>query len=583
MSDVYSFRAGPTYRGASRQEMFDAAMEQPLSITSTLLDQAKGGVLESFGLGTVIRDATLPEAAPVAPGITTDQGDRDFLHGRWETPDELGARRQSMGALDENQYKASPYFRENIPYDPGMTETRAAALASADDARTVRQHYASKRPISAFIGNLGGQALDPINYVPIAGPAVKAAAVSRAGRFAGEVLTASADAAANTAIFGIGTASERAKFGDDVSWQSTVSQIATAALIGSAFGAISGAIGKRVDARSMSEAELRLGTLKTTQEARIALNEGIDAMARGEDIRLSPNSTEPLARVAGEIDGLSRAYDAIRDEPTGPAREPLIAILPEDIEGTLVARGAFKDVNELEFSKRGWGLVKVIWGHGDKSAEPPEFQVSKGDITDLPNVIRKYEPSSVSPDGLRREWRVERDGRTVVYADSMMGERGRHLVTTYIPRTPDELTMPLSKERPAALPGSRPQAGNLVGDTVGDRSIGTSEAGQSMPARGNIAQRPVIDNTVARPEPAPEGIKQAEAATAKPDDAKALAAQYRVDPQTGSFAEEAEVAQLAAEGRLTPEDASTMAQAQSDFETGDAYAEALKSVASCLL
>jgi hypothetical protein len=43
------------------------------------------------------------------------------------------------------------------------------------------------------------------------------------------------DAAANTAAFGIATSGERAKFGDDVSWLATDSQIAMAALIGSAF------------------------------------------------------------------------------------------------------------------------------------------------------------------------------------------------------------------------------------------------------------------------------------------------------------------------------------------------------------
>jgi hypothetical protein len=240
-------------------------------------------------------------------------------------------------------------------------------------------------------------------------------------------------------------------------------------------------------------------------------------------------------------------------------------------------------VNELEFSKRGWGLVKVIWGHGDKSAEPAEFQVSKADITDLPNVIRRFEPSSVSQDGLRREWRVNRDGRTVVYADTMMGENGRHLVTAYIPRTPDQMNAPISKERPAPLPESAPQAGNLAEDTVRDRSIGTPEVGQSAPAERNIARPISVDNSTPRPDPIPGERKAAETRIAQPEDAKALADQYRVNPETGDFPELASIENLKAQGRLTDDDVRALDEAQSDFDNASAYGEALKSVVSCLL
>ena len=228
-----------------------------------------------------------------------------------------------MGALSEDQYKASPYYRKDIPYDPGMTSARAEALASMDDAKKVREFYAQKRPFSSFLGNLAGQALDPINYVPIAGEAVKAAAVARMGNIAGHALVGGIDAAANTAIFGIGTAGVRAQFGDDVSWQATISQIATAALIGHAFGALAGAVGGRVDAARLSDAEQRLATLKTTQEARIALNEGIDAVVRGEDVRLSPNATDPMARVGQEVRSLQSSNSLNLPEP--PTKDVMIA------------------------------------------------------------------------------------------------------------------------------------------------------------------------------------------------------------------------------------------------------------------
>jgi hypothetical protein len=238
-----------------------------------------------------------PSGLDVPAGISP----QDYLQGNWVTPDMIAKKRAEMGALSEDQYKASPFYRKDIPYDPGMTSARASALASMNDAQKVREFYAQKRPFAAFLGSMAGQALDPINYVPVAGEAVKAAAIARAGNIAGHMMVGALDAAANTAIFGLGTAGARAQFGDDVSWQALVSQVATAGLIGSAFGGIAGALGRRVDAQALSEAEQRLSTLKTTQEARIALNEGIDALSRGEDIKLSPNATDPMARVADQI------------------------------------------------------------------------------------------------------------------------------------------------------------------------------------------------------------------------------------------------------------------------------------------
>lgn len=576
MSDgIYSFRAGPTYRGATRQEMFEAAMDQPLSLTSTLMDQAKSGVLESFGLGTAIKEFTVPEEAPTVPGVHVEPGDRNFLNATRETPEQLAARRQSMGAMDEDQYKASPYFREGIPYDPGMTETRAAALASMYDAKKVREFYAQKRPVSAFIGSLAGQALDPINYVPVAGPLVKGAAVARAGKIGGAAIHSAVDAAANTALFGIATSGERAKYGDDVSWQSTVSQIATAALIGSAFGALSGAIGKRVDARRVSEAEQRLATLKTTQEARIALNEGIDALVRGEDIRLSPNSTEPMARVAGEIPPtLPKVEGGIEPPvPDGFVRIYHSGSVGEGETGRWVSTN-----RQYAADYRGDLPLHYLDIPADdpriNNADIPEQGVKEGftfnfettpqEAAQLKEISRVQPPADlVSPSA---------PPTNAVEARAIPGDSSLNRTASWVLRDKEtkaavmetfdpEVVERLNTDKYEAVP---------IGQYLGEIN------GKAKPA-------PAIDTTAARPEPAPEGIKQAESAVAKPENTKALAEQYRVDPQTGAFPEEAELAQLATEGRLQEGDVAALAQASADFETSTAYAEALKSVAGCLL
>jgi hypothetical protein len=616
----------------------------------------------------------LPEEAPVQDGVDQngnaivgtgdvyvppDVGMRDALMGTWgDTPAQLEQRRQAAGALTEDQYKQSPSFRKDIPYDPGMTETRAAALAEMADVKKVREFYAQKRPLAAFLGGMAGQALDPINYVPVGGPLVKAAAIGRFGKIGGEALAAGLDAAANTALFGIGTADARAALGDDVSWQALISQIATAGLIGSAFGTVAGAIGRRVDAR-VSEAEQRLSTLRTTQEARIALNEGIDAIVRGEDVNLSPNATEPLQRVADDLAtrppppdasmsnnsppseagfsldpnatffhggraDLREFTDAFRRDGTPKdkydvrgiyvtdnrrlaeqyvgkdgkvhevqidAKNPIVlpdprfpnidsaSLTAKDIE-TLKTAGYDSVVNKQRME------VALFEGrqikHKPLVAKQPSYDLVRAGHGDmgLPEPARGVDD---------RVYGIERDGQPVAFANIEFRGDQAYVKDIFNVDTLDtshslgtsamsQLLRQLVKENP----GLKTIAGERVSGARRGGVHGLAGTGENivLPLPGT---RRAIDTAKATPESAPDGIKQAAASIAKPEDAKMLAAQHGVDPNTGAFKEEAEIAQLADEGRLTEQDVQNLAQAHADFETADAYAEALKSVAGCLI
>lgn len=597
-------------------DFLQRSVDQPLSMASTWWVAGKEQALKNFGLGTVLREAQVPDINPSALSpedqrVFETRGSLNPIAGARGVLESLGVMEpepDTRPVLTESEYQDSPYFRDGVPWQKGMTDDRAAALADQYDASKVREFYSAKRPVTAVLGGLAGVFTDPINYIPILGEEVAAANIARFGRIVGRALTSSADAAANTSIASIATIPERETLGDDVSWQSTLSQIGMAALVGGAFGAIHGRFGREVDPALRADAEQKLATLENVQKSRVALNDAIDGMMREGEVNLSPASAGFASDAASEAARIARAWDTVHVDPNGPVRDPLVHITPEDIEGTIVARGAFKDINEVEFSKRGWGLVKIIWGHGDQSREAPEFQVTKNDVVALPQVIREYEPSSVSADGLRREWRVNREGRTIVYADTMMPE-GRHLVTTYVAQTPGEMNIGRSKKRPVAAgsssdvgsairdterglnsqrtagqppaSGSRPQAGNLVGDTVGDRSIGTPEAG-SLPASRNVRQAPAVDNSTPARADDPSAADAAKR-VGKPDDVRALAQQYRIDPATGHFPEMDDIEQMRAEGRLTEEDQALL-NAATEVETeAKGYGEALKAFARCAL
>lgn len=597
MSDLYSFREGPSYRPLTPDRFMTDALDAPLSIASTYFDQAKGGILESFGLGTAIRDIAIPEGAepPSTGSAYTDtiREVNDLISPRSIIKRLVGTFDRSQPAMTEDQYKASPNYRENIPWDAGMTEERAAALASWDDAKKVRDYYAQKRPITAFFGNLSGQALDPINYIPVAGPLVKAAAAERFGIVAGSALTASLDAAGNTAAASLITAPARAAFGDDVSWQTTVSQIATAALIGGAFGGIAGAVGKRIDTRLMAEADQRLSTLRTTQEARIALNEGIDALVRGEDVNLSPNATEPIARVANDI---------------APAHADLWGFgefQPKDIADTSVPGVVFHGTSKGEFDQfdpyQGeYGLM----GAGSYFTEDPRIAAeytTKG--KGKSPAVYEAQISAKSPMDMEAPANVEAWLKAFSdYIDPHDFDGNPRAFKGYTnEQMYREVEDGLSQEMIPSYEGAEVMQDGLRG--MGHDSVTHIGGGRHKDSKG-VKHRvwvvfdpeqiqvtgkrtpvlpPSIDTTKASSEPPTAGRAEAEAGIAKSDNTKALSEQYRVDPQTGAFGEEGEIAQLKAEGRLTEEDEATLAQSQAEFEIGAAYAEALKSVAGCLL
>lgn len=621
MSDsVYSFRAGPTYRGAMPGEMLEAALDMPMSRTSTFFDQAKGGIRESFGLGTALRESELPSSAPVRPN-------------RFEPAESFERRREEARPLPKDAYESSAYFREGVPWDAGMTDDRAAALASEFDARKVREFYAEKRPITAFIGNLAGQATDPINYIPIAGPAVRAAAVARVGKVAGASVAASLDAAANTAIFGVATAPVRAKHGDDVSWQATVSQIATAALIGAGFGAIGGALEGRAASASRRAIEERLATLKTTQEARIALNEGIDALIRGEDVRLSPNATGPLARVQQEIiayHGTPHTFDRFSMDKIGTGegaqsfghglyfaekegvassyRDALAGGNTKWMEGERVLSGAEQNAAELlDRAKGDVHKAKMVIKHSLRAGRLADQKY----LDETEAALDRLDPSAirvVQDPGSLYEVGIKADRDELLDYDKPLKEQPEKVLAglerafgedTIDPaffrnsdtNTGDWLDMAAGlyakdkKElaerlRQAGIPGIQYlDAGSRDGGD-GTRNFVIFDDGR-VSIRSRNGQP--IDNTQARADPPPSGIDEAAKAIAKPDDYKALSSQYRVDPETGSFDEEVDIAQLGVEGRLTEDDVSTLADAQAVYDDGAAYGEALKSVAGCLI
>lgn len=603
---VYSFRSGPTYRAASPDEQFTAAFDMPLSVSSTLGEQFKGGILDSLGLGTTIREVQLPDEAPTSPmatmagpdGETITVPDTPQMRRRatvqgfdlgQETPEQFAQRRREAGALDENQYKTSPYFREGVKWDMGMTADRAAALAEAYDAKRVREYFASKRPFTAFIGNLAGQAVDPINYIPIAGPAVKAASVAKFGRVAGSAAVGALDAAANTAIASGVTYDARKSMGDDITWQSTVTDIAMSALIGSAFGTISGVVDARRSARiegARQEAQQRLATLKNVQDARIALNGAIDGLARGEDVSLPANGAEVAQRVAG------RASEFGLDLTTPLTSRPDFnewfsgsAVTDDAGAPMVVYHGTGGNFDDFRIDATGSAMDAGKLGRGFYFSTRPDVASGYANASEVrggsPNVMPVYlsikNPVVFDASAPGNIWQKLRAKSKEWEIDLDPVQRG------------DETGMPNDAWAYAFSEVAQEKGfdGVVLKFKDGSKELVAFNASQikSSLNRGRFSgdDTKIIDTSPARPESPPSGRNEAEARIAKPETFKETAEQHKVNADDGSFIEQAEVDQLRTEGRLMADDDAALAEAQQTFDNGVAYGEALKAVAGCFI
>lgn len=304
-----AFAPRPTFNAWDRQQQIGIALDQPFTFGQTIGENFQQGALDSFGLGTVLRENLVPELADGRPY------ERMGLGFRFRTPQERAAT-DPANALTKEQYESSPNFRTDIPWEQGMTEDRAAALAGLYDVKKARAHFSEKQPIAAFLGQLGGQALDPINYVSVFGEVVQAAAIARAGSIGGRLLLSASDAAINTAAFGVATAGIRAKYGDDVSFESITTDIAMSAIIGGIFGAGIGVIAKGADQRAMALKNVRpkMESLGNVMQARAVINDAVQGLVNDSEVRLNPNSAAAIERMADQVVERTSGVKALRDE-----------------------------------------------------------------------------------------------------------------------------------------------------------------------------------------------------------------------------------------------------------------------------
>lgn len=399
MTDFDTISGGPNWRTLSDADLFERARNLPTSYGRMALEQVKESAITSYGLGTALREAQTPPRVPTDAEIPAPLPPRA---GSVESPEAYarrrareavtGERRKELGAITKEEWEASPSYRKAIPYDTGMTRDRAAALAAWNDEAEYRRSLIERGPKGIFSGALqfgsmfAGSALDPINYVPMASQAMRAAAMSRFGTVGGSALVGSADAAANTALFGLLTRQNRASFGDDVTWQAMASDIAMGALVGAAFGGGVGAYQRWQTNRSLHD-------LQRVQEARMALDDAIGDLVQGRPPSLPQDAARLVADLRdvqfphlagtaagrfGDVPGLGDVQMPVMPRSDDPAlaglQDTLLTLrgVPGDVTdkgGIVVWHGTPHDFDRFDIGKIGTGEGNQAYGHGLYFAE----------------------------------------------------------------------------------------------------------------------------------------------------------------------------------------------------------------------
>lgn len=344
------FDPRPSYRVAQPFETARVALDMPLTPLNNLGQNFQQGLVDSFGLGTAIKDFSTPRGLPVEAG-----GPMEALRGApllGSIIDGYEGLRDLLGAptkgrpMPEDEWKASEYFREGVTWDAGMTSDRAAAIATQFDIRTARQYFGQKDMLTSLAGQFLGGAFDPINYVPVFGQAARLAAVGKFGVIAGHTLVGASEAAINTAVFGALTTPFRGRLGEDVSWQAAINNIAFSAVAGAVFGGVGGAISR---ARTMRvavaerRARMEIETIQNVQASRDLLNDAIGSLVETGDVKLSPKSQSVLERIAADATdrrvaarALERETDGIKGDKVGEVvispSGARVAVRPEVVE-----------------------------------------------------------------------------------------------------------------------------------------------------------------------------------------------------------------------------------------------------------
>lgn len=486
--------------------------------------------------------------------------------------------------LTEDEWKSSPHYREAIPYDGRMTEARAKAKADVYDRDQYNSWLRQNRKMGvgtaalAVTGSLLGAAPDPTNYIPVFGPAFKAATAGRAANILRRAGAQAVDAAAVTALVAPAIAQSRQEFGDDVGFADIVLDIGLSAALGGLFG---GAVGWRERLPSYNP--------RLASDALQALGEGAEAMARGEEIDVAPAVLAMEGATRRRLMGSTSiaAPSGERFIPERPTRPQVNARSAVSVDIPALNR----DGSEMVFDNPK-AVKKAIANAKRQGIELNETKLDDGTYRVTQRVefevLDDYVERAAAEAAMKRIPPRQRAGLEVVPLLQDDGTIRSGIVRGLSPSqanmaraNPEMLKGAMQRADTAAqIPEARPFPAMVLDAWTGPKA----EAPSPYPWMRRTAPVRPRDPSPARPlvTTPPERLVEADAAVGKPEAKPTQLAKERgVDLETGDAPELADIERMRKAGALSPTEVATLDDAGKLVSRADDYAKAYEAAAFC--
>lgn len=613
MTDTRIFTGGGgNVHGMTQHDMFLRTQHySPRTFTQQLGASISTGFRESIGAGTVLRESELPALTEEPQlrqtlrqyGGITGQALYDLGTGYAATeiaraarsigePDDASKKFfdehgvQPQKPLNETEFANSAYAREGIKWAPGMTVGRAQALAEAYDEAEIEEHLSRNSPWTNVAGQFIGSALDPINYVPFVVGANAARATARLGTIGARVVTASADATLNTAVFNVATQGIREQFGDDVSLEAFVNDVALAALTGGVFGAAAGMLGKQLSPQAQVAARDALTTVENTNVAKVVMNNAIHNIIHTDRAVLSPAAVKLMD------DAIEKALT------TEVRRTPR-----QDIDAA--ARAADPDsFDRLQVVDRALTVNRARLAEVDARVQSAESDALRRQMAE----VEKLDERAAQLGRQAERAKNPQKAAELQVRQENVRQQQREAMSKIDPRALDALEADTveaatRREQVATLEGekaeleTRTQGARELAKTQywADRAESDAEAAQRAAAFRIVPESlalPPRTGDVPGPAPGqvPPGLRDSAAVRGEPDPVidpttpevgAAKAATRGVDENGGADIDD-ELNQLIAQNRLTPEEVAEINAANDDIAETNRYADAMTRAVACL-
>lgn len=204
---------------------------------------------------------------------------------------------QLVKPLTQEDWKASPNYREGIEFNDGWSEERAKYLAEGFDKLKEREMIMSKgnqdgmisvKGGIGFVGQMVGGLPDPVNFIPFGGAASKGAKIGE------KLIRAGVEGAVGNLAVSAVSRPYWNKRGTDSDWTDYVQDVFVGGVLGGGFGAAGHVASKR-----FNKADVPLNTQANLSKTADA---AIDALAKGEEMKI-------------DLDAHNKAVQSLYDIP----------------------------------------------------------------------------------------------------------------------------------------------------------------------------------------------------------------------------------------------------------------------------